>query len=199
MKIDINAFVSYLKRPPAETGGDLIWKSFLLMEQNNVDYRFRQPYINLYIKEFLTENGYDKLDITIDDEREIVSALRDVVRKCAGLSPLNNYQKANWQYDSLNFDSAKVSDTTHRSTGEIDDADIEMMSDDVMSNYPDIAKAIKVFTRFNNNIVKSSNYYVDTLWLSYWLLNYISSTGYVTDPAGQNTLALSVFRTLAEK
>jgi len=169
------------------------------MEQNNVDYRFRQPYINLYIKEFLTENGYDKLDITIDDEREIVSALRDVVRKCAGLSPLNNYQKANWQYDSLNFDSAKVSDTTHRSTGEIDDADIEMMSDDVMSNYPDIAKAIKVFTRFNNNIVKSSNYYVDTLWLSYWLLNYISSTGYVTDPAGQNTLALSVFRTLAEK
>jgi hypothetical protein len=143
------------------------------MEANGIDFSLRYPELHGYLTEPEESPLQDPKGLTHIEERDIVLALRDRIRRELGMPPLTDKERASWQYGGQEYlgprgDLARP--WTYHSTSEEGEAFINLIAE----RAPQLMEALQLVANHNARCGEDYKSMVSTVWLGYPLKHVLS-------------------------
>lgn len=185
----------YLNHPDDPRG---VWRGLQFMEKNGIDFALRSGELHAYLTDERSPLE-DPSALSLEQERAIVLALREMVRDELGLAPLTDEEKLPWKYEHW-FPTPWRPDqlvpkpwreTHHPTLDEIQDLRLK-----ILDNFPDLMRALSAIYRHNLN-AESGDVVSDT-WIVHRWWDAIGKVRPELDAAGVQNCRNMMFEYLSK-
>lgn len=161
----LKALIAYLD---AREDQRQVWRGLHFMEANGLDLSLRYSELHGYLASETDSPIEDAHELSHDDERKIVLALRDIIRRDLGLAALTEEERAAWKYERLEpfrWPPEKLVSRVYGETYQPTSAEIAQIKEKIATEQSDIMRALKLFAEHNASMVGQPEKTHSTLWI----------------------------------
>jgi hypothetical protein len=184
----LDRIVAYLDDPSDRNG---VWRGLGFMEANAIDMALSHGQLHAY----LTDETYSPIEqpqsLTHEQEREIVLALRDRLRRTLGLPPLTAGEKAAWVYEPEHFPPWPPEKMVARPWGQTHHPSPEEVADvrqRLAESEPEINRVMTLIGAHNQTLGDRNEEKVPTIWLNSRLKDIIRQLRPDLDASGAGNM-----------
>jgi hypothetical protein len=165
----VKKLISYLDNPEDQRG---VWRGLHFMEANGLDFSLRYEELHGYLTNIYNSPLENPEQLSHEQERNIVLALRDVVRRDLGLPPLTEEEKHAWKYERQEpvewrpdqLIPRVVADTYHPTPD-----DIAEIKSRISDEHPEVMRALALSSRHNIPVDGQRGKAHSTIWINHRL------------------------------
>lgn len=161
----IDRLIAYLDDPEDQTR---VWKGLRFMEANGLDFALRYEELHGYLTDERNSPIENAKHLTHEEEREIVLALRDAVRRDLGLPPLTEEEERAWEYrrrEPVRWRPDQMQAVKGNQRYRTTPAERAQMRGVISSKEPEILRAMTLFAAHEVGLGDRYNEALSTLWL----------------------------------
>jgi len=172
----LKTLVVYLDDPEDQAQ---VWRGLHFMEANGLDLSLRYDELHGYLTSEIHSPLENAPELSHEDERAIVLALREIIRRNLRLPELTHAERAGWEYERLEpfrWPSEKLVSRTYGETYRPAPAEIAEFKERMSAEQPEIARALALFAEHNVPVDGQWGKVHSTLWLHAPLKRYFATT-----------------------
>jgi len=180
----IEKLIAYLDDPNDKAG---VWRGLRFMEENGLDFGLRAGELNAY----LTDPDFSPIenpqDLTHEQVRTLILALRDVVRNDLGLPPLTGEERQAWDFELVPPLQWRPDQMVGKAWGETyhpTPDEIAELKAKFIDEAPELSRALALFTAYNALHDDLNDIRQSLMWSYYPMIKFIARARPDLDASG---------------
>lgn len=139
----VGKVIAYLDDPSCN-----VWSGLHLMEKNGIEYGLRYGELHAYLTDPTSPLDGSSV-LSADQEKDLVLALRDVVREDLSLPPLSEEERREWVYEQRYPDRVEPASKLWGEAYAADPRKVEELKTELSATAPDLMQALTIFLTAN--------------------------------------------------